>query len=69
MKPESEASTDPIQHTALALALVAGLIMRSCTVRPRKSAIKVRGGRARARGAARDARGQFLRALGSESDK
>jgi len=35
----------------------------------RRNPIKVRGGRARARSAARDARGRFLRALGSESDK
>lgn len=55
-------STDEVQQTvpafieALAFAAAFALSVRT---RVRKSAIKVRGGRARARSARRDARGRF----------
>lgn len=53
---EGQSSTDALQQMNQALALLAKLVRNS----HRKSAIKVRGGRARARNAARDARGRFL---------
>jgi hypothetical protein len=53
-----DSSTDAVEHLALALAPVLA-VLRGLR---RKSAIKVRGGRARARSAGRDARGRFIRA-------
>jgi len=55
---EGAPSTDPFQRFAEALAAVGAFLLHSRT-RPRKSAIKVRGGRARARSAVRDERGRF----------
>lgn len=52
-------STDAIEHASAALAVV-GAFLLNLRSRARKSAIKVRGGRARARQARRDARGRFL---------
>lgn len=49
-------STDVLQQMAQLLAMAQRLVRAS----NRKSAIKVRGGRARARNAERDARGRFL---------
>ena len=60
-----EASTDTIQQGAPALAkllesiALVGALVANSRLRARKSAIKVRGGRARARNAPRDARGRF----------
>jgi hypothetical protein len=53
------ASTDALQHLTLALASV-GAFLVAARDRTPKSAIKVRGGRARARSAVRDERGRFL---------
>jgi hypothetical protein len=62
----AQASTDTIQQESPALAkllesiaLVGTLVINS-RLRARKSAIKVRGGRARARNARRDERGRYL---------
>lgn len=59
-------STDPDQQDLAPLAVTLGALahlVSSAARRGRKSAIKVRGGRARARTAARDARGRFLPSL------
>jgi hypothetical protein len=53
---EGQSSTDALQQMNQALALLAKLVRNS----HRKSAIKVRGGRARARTATRDERGRFV---------
>ncbi|HZO80980.1 MAG TPA: hypothetical protein VFB33_04735 [Candidatus Binataceae bacterium] len=53
------ASFADIQHAAEALASV-GAFLLAMQKRRRKSALKVRGGRARVRNAVRDARGKFL---------
>jgi hypothetical protein len=60
------ASTDTIQQEAPALAkllesiAVVATLVANTRLRARKSAIKVRGGRARARNALRDERGRYL---------
>lgn len=59
-------STTDIQHAAEALACVATFLLAAQGKR-RKNALKVRGGRARARNAARDARGKFLPGHSSSS--
>jgi hypothetical protein len=59
-------STDSVQQDLPALAkmlesiALVGAFVANSRLRTRKSTIKVRGGRARARNAARDARGRFL---------
>jgi len=58
---DGEPSIDAVEQMAQALALLALTVRNS----HRKSAIKVRGGRARVRNAARDARGRFLPRLSS----
>jgi len=64
----SDSTTDTLQQNARALAeliALAGALVTLVTnsrIRARKSAIKVRGGRARARNAPRDERGRFLSA-------
>jgi hypothetical protein len=63
-----QASTNTIQREAPALAkllesiALVGAFVANSRLRARKSAIKVRGGRARARSAIRDPRGRFLSA-------
>ena len=63
-----EASTESVQQGAPALAkllesiALVGALVANSRLRARKSAIKVRGGRARARNAPRDERGRFLSA-------
>lgn len=52
-------SIDSVERASLALAAIGAFLLNSRT-RTRKSAIKVRGGRARARSALRDERGRFL---------
>jgi hypothetical protein len=62
-------STDTVQQSASALAellgsiALAGAFLSNSRLAARKSAIKVRGGRARARTATRDARGRFVAKL------
>lgn len=56
----SPSNTDTIEQIALALAVVGAFVANSRALLARKSAIKVRGGRARARNAPRDERGRFL---------
>lgn len=56
---DGAASTDAVERAAEALAFV-GSFLLSSRLRTRKSAIKVRGGRARARSASRDERGRFV---------
>ena len=59
-------STDTVQQETPALAKLLGSIalvgafVANSRLRVRKSAIKVRGGRARARAARRDERGRFV---------
>jgi hypothetical protein len=55
---EEQPSTDALQQLSQALAVLT-LVLRNSH---RKSAIKVRGGRTRARNAVRDARGRFTNA-------
>jgi hypothetical protein len=61
-----EASIDTIQQEAPALAellesiALVGALVANSRLRARKSAIKVRGGRARARNALRDKFGRFV---------
>ena len=75
MKATSQSSVEDsiraLQRAAQTLLFVATLL-RGNEKQHRvlaRNPFKVRGGLARARSAARDARGRFLRALGSESDK
>jgi hypothetical protein len=62
-------STDTVQQSAPALAellgaiALAGAFLFNSRLAARKSAIKVRGGRARARAATRDERGRFVAKL------
>jgi hypothetical protein len=61
-----EASIDTVQQEAPALAkllesiALVGAFVANSRLRARKSAIKVRGGRARARSAQRDEHGRFI---------
>jgi hypothetical protein len=63
-------STDTVHQSTPALAellgsiALAGAFLSNLRLAARKSAIKVRGGRARARTATRDERGRFVAKLG-----
>ena len=67
----TEDAARALQQLARTCVFLASLLRngQQTTRMLRRSPIKVRGGRIRARGATRDARGRFMRALGSELDK